>query len=327
MKLRHLLFVILAALPALTPPVQAQEFPTRPITLVIPMAAGDSGDIAARAIGIELGRLLNTPVVPVNRPGAGGAVAALSVVKSVHDGYTILYTQNSALTYRPVLEPEATMYNPIRDLTPLALASRTPMVLTVRNDGMYRSFDALIAQAKRQPGTVRVGVPGIGSAADFSVHAINMLTDAGLTTVPFNGSSPALSALIGGHIEAVVLTQGVVGQQIEAGALRALAASDKLALMPGVPTLQDLGYQHGLHGVWFAFLAPVGLPDQVNRRLQAAIRDAVMTGSVADRLRPLGIVQDYGSPDMLTERIRSEQQSLGLMKGKFTPAHSSTIAR
>lgn len=327
MKLCRFLGVILAAIPTLTPPIQAQEFPTRPITLVIPMAAGDSGDTAARAIGNELSRLLNIPVVPVNRPGAGGAVAALSVVKSPHDGYTILYTQNSALTYRPVLEPEAITYNPLRDLTPLAYASRTPMVLTVRNDGVYRSFDALIAQAKRQPGTVRVGVPGIGSAADFSVHAINALTDAGLTAVPFNGSSPALSALIGGHIEAVVLTQGVVGPQIEAGALRALVASDKLALMPGVPTSQELGYQSGLYGVWFAFLAPVGLPDQVKQRLQVAIREAVMAGSVADKLRPLGIVQEYGSPDILTERIRSEQHSLSLMKGKFTPAHSSTLAR
>ena len=327
MKLCRFLGVILAAIPTLTLPIQAQEFPTRPITLVIPMAAGDSGDTAARAIGNELSRLLNIPVVPLNRPGAGGAVAALSVVKSPHDGYTILYTQNSALTYRPVLEPEAITYNPLRDLTPLAYASRTPMVLTVRNDGVYRSFDALIAQAKRQPGAVRVGVPGIGSAADFSVHAINALTDAGLTAVPFNGSSPALSALIGGHIEAVVLTQGVVGPQIEAGALRALVASDKLALMPGVPTSQELGYQSGLYGVWFAFLAPVGLPDQVKQRLQVAIREAVMKGSVADKLRPLGIVQEYGSPDILTERIRSEQHSLSLMKGKFTPAHSSTLAR
>ena len=327
MRFVRALFVFLVAMSALAPIGQAQEFPTRPITLVIPMAAGDTGDIAARAIGIELSRLLNTPVVPVNRPGAGGAVAALSVVKSAHDGYTILYTQNSALTYRPVLEPEATTYDPMRDLTPLALASRAPMVLAVRNDDAYRSFDALIAQAKRQPGTVRVGVPGIGSAADFSVHAINLLTDAGLTAVPFNGSSPALSALIGGHIEAVVLTQGVVGQQIEAGTLRALAVSDKLATMPGVPTLQDLGYRHGLSGVWFAFLAPLGLSDQVTQRLQAAIRDAVMTGSVADRLRPLGIAQDYGSPEMLTERIRSEQQSLGLMKGKLAPAQSSAIGR
>ena len=107
MKLCRFLGVILAAIPTLTPPIQAQEFPTRPITLVIPMAAGDSGDTAARAIGNELSRLLHIPVVPVNRPGAAGAVAALSVVKSPHDGYTILYTQNSALTYRPVLEPEA----------------------------------------------------------------------------------------------------------------------------------------------------------------------------------------------------------------------------
>ena len=132
--------------------VQAQPFPTRPITVVIPLAPGDAADIAARALGEEISRLLKTPVLSINRPGAGGAVGAHSVVQAKKDGQTLLFAQNSALTFRAVLDPQAITYDALRDLVPLGTASRTPSILAVRGDAPYKNFAELIDHAKKNPG-------------------------------------------------------------------------------------------------------------------------------------------------------------------------------
>ena len=123
---------------------QAQPFPTGPISLVVPLAPGDAADIAARALGEEISKLLMTPVLSINRPGAGGAVGTHSVVQARKDGHTILFAQNSALTFRAVLDPQSVTYDALRDLVPLGTASRTPSLLVVRSDAPYWSFAELI---------------------------------------------------------------------------------------------------------------------------------------------------------------------------------------
>src|SRR6188508_903344 len=142
---------------------RAQPFPAGPISVVVPLAPGDAADTTARALGEEISRLLRTPVLSINRPGAGGAVGAQSVVQAKKDGYTILFAQNSALTFRAVLDPQSVSYDARRDLVPLGTASRTPTVLVVRSDAPYRTFAELIEYAKNRPGQVRMGHPGSGS--------------------------------------------------------------------------------------------------------------------------------------------------------------------
>ena len=159
---RFFLACALVWLPA-TAQGQAQPFPTGQINLVVPLAPGDAADIAARALGEEISRLLKTPVLSVNRPGAGGAVGANSVVQAKKDGHTILFAQNSALTFRAVLDPQAVTYDALRDLVPLGTASRTPSILVVRSDAPYRTFAELIEYSKKNPGQVRIGHPGSGS--------------------------------------------------------------------------------------------------------------------------------------------------------------------
>src|SRR5215212_11693691 len=129
--------------------VQAQNYPSRPINIVVPLAAGDAADMASRAMAEELSKTLKTAIVTVNRPGAGGVVATESVAKAQKDGYTILFAQNSALTLRPVLEPQTVLYDPSKDLVPLGLTSRTPSLLVVRSDAPYRTFKELIDYAKK----------------------------------------------------------------------------------------------------------------------------------------------------------------------------------
>ena len=134
---RILLACALVWLPATT---QAQPFPGGPISLVVPLAPGDAADIAARALGEEISRVLKTPVLSINRPGAGGAVGTNGVVQARKDGHTILFAQNSALTFRAVLDPQAVTYDALRDLVPLGTASRTPTILVVPSDAPYRNF-------------------------------------------------------------------------------------------------------------------------------------------------------------------------------------------
>jgi tripartite-type tricarboxylate transporter receptor subunit TctC len=309
--------LMMCALLAFVPLLRAQTYPSRPITIVVPLAAGDSGDIAARAIGEEISRILKTPVVTANRPGAGGALAAETVAKAAPDGYTILFTQNSSLTYRPVTEQQTVPYDPLKDLTPLGLTSRSPMVLAVRREAPYRTFKELTEFAKARRGQVRLGTPGSGSAADFSINLMNALTDAGLVSVPFNGASPAVNALRGEHIEGVVLTLGVVLGHIRSGALRGLTASDKMKDLPEVPTMQEIGYPQGIFGVWFAFLAPSGTSPEVVRVLVPAIRTVSQSPAIVEKLSALGIIEEYAPPESVTIRIREEQHALrSLLKSR-----------
>ena len=284
------------------------QFPGRPITLVIPLAAGDAADTASRAMGEELTRIFKQPVVAVNRPGAGGVVAADSVVKAPKDGYTLLFAQNSALTFRPVVERQATPYEAERDLTPLGLASRTPSVLVARADAPYRTFKEFIEHARANPGSVRVGTPGEGSVGDFCVQLVNVLAGVQLVSVPFKGAAPSIAALRGGHIEAVVAALGAVSPHIKNGSFGALAISRRFPDLPDVPTLRELGYKQDLFGVWFAFLAPSGIPDETKAVLVSAIEQAVKSHAVGSRLLPLGIVQDYRPPAQLSAEIREESQ-------------------
>ena len=284
------------------------QFPSRPISVVVPLAAGDAADTASRTMGEELSRTLRQPVVAVNRPGAGGVVAADSVVKSPKDGYTVLFAQNSALTFRPVIERQSTPYEAGRDLMPLGLASRTPSVLVVRADAPYRSFKQLIEYARANPGAVRVGTPGEGSVGDFCVQLVNVLADVKLVSVPFKGAAPSITALRGGHIEGVIAALGVLSPHVKSGSFNALASSRRVPELADVPTLKDLGYKQDMFGIWLAFFAPSGIPEDARTALVSAIEQAVKSPAVAARLLPLGIVQDYRTPTELAAEIREESQ-------------------
>jgi tripartite-type tricarboxylate transporter receptor subunit TctC len=287
-----------------------------PITVVVPLAPGDAADIAARAMGEEISKRLGVPVVPINRPGAGGAVAAASVVQANKDARTLLFAQNSALTFRVVLEPQAVSYDPLRDLVPLGLTSRTPSVLVVRSDAPYKTFAELVEYSKKNPGKVRIGHPGVGSVGDFCVQLINALAGTDLLGIPHPGAAPAVAALRGGHIEGVVLALGALSTQIKAGAFRGLVASSRAPEFADIPTLRELGYPEDLFGVWFSFLAPAGIPEDARQALVEAIEQAVKSPAIAARLAPLGILQVYAGPEQLTAEIREESKRVSAMARK-----------
>ncbi len=295
---------------------QAQSFPAGPISVVVPLAPGDAADTTVRALGEEISRLLKTPVLTVNRPGAGGALGTNSVVQAKKDGHMILFAQNSALTFRAVLDPQAVTYDALRDLAPLGSASRTPSVLVVRSDAPYKTFAELIDYAKKNPGRVRIGHPGSGSVGDFCVQLINALTGVDLVPVPYTGAAPSVTALHGGHIEGVVLALGALSAHIKSGAFRGLVASSRFPEFADIPTMRELGFQEELFGIWFSFLAPAGIPEDARKALVGAIEQAVKAPGIAARLLPLGILQSYGTPEQMTTEIREEFKRVSEMARK-----------
>ena len=300
---RLVIVLLLAWCPAMG---QVQTFPNGPINIVVPLAPGDAADATVRLLAEQIAKTLQASVAVTNRPGAGGALGTNAVVQAKKDGQTILFAQNSALTFRPVIEPQAVAYDTVRDLMPLGISSRTPSVLVVRSDSPYRTLADLIEHAKKDPDGVRIGHPGAGSVGDFCIQLINALTGARLLAVPYVGASPAVTALRGEHIEGVVLALGALSTQIKAGAFRGIVASSRVPELPELRTMRELGYPDELFGIWFSFLAPAGIPEDARKALVDAIEQAVKTPGIAATLAPLGILQSYATPEKQTAETRDE---------------------
>lgn len=283
-------------------------YPDRAITLIVPVAAGDAADIAARIMADELSKLLKVPVTTVNMPGAGGLLGANNVAKAAKDGYTLLFTINATLTSNRLLNPQAASYDPLVDFTPLGLTTRTPMVIAVRSDAPFKNLSEMAAYAKKNPGKVNLGTAGTGSIGDFTVQIVSAQTSAEMAMVPFKGAAPSISALQGGHIEGAAVALGLLAPHFKSGSLRGVVTSTKSPEFPTIPTMTELGYSQNLLGVWLAFFAPSAVSPEVSRVLVPAIEKVATDPAVAAKLATLGVIQDYQSPQNLQAEIRSEQR-------------------
>jgi tripartite-type tricarboxylate transporter receptor subunit TctC len=304
--MKSLLWCAVALLLGAVFPAHTQGYPKGPINLVIPYAPGDATDLAARTMAEELSKLLKVSVLAINRPGAGGALGTENVAKAAKDGYTLLFTTNATLTFRRVFDPATAPYDSLRDFVPLGLATRIPNVIALRSDLPYKNLAGMVEFAKKNPGKVRIGTAGAGSAGHFTVATVNALTGAPLTMVPFKGASPAVTDVLGGHIEGVALALGVVSSHMRSGTLKAFAISSRFPEFSDVPTLADQGYNRNIFGLWLAFFAPAGVPAEVTSVLVPAIEKAVRDPGIAARLLARGMVQEYGSPELLLNELRDE---------------------
>jgi tripartite-type tricarboxylate transporter receptor subunit TctC len=307
--MKHLLLSMMVALGSLiSGPVVAQttEFPSGPVTLVLPVAAGDGFDSAARILAEELTKHLRTTVLVDNRPGAGGALSVAELMRGPKDGHKVLMAINASLTFRPVLQAASTSYDPFKDLHPISLAERTPSVLVIGNEQPFSDFKGMVDYARKNPGKVRLGTAGQGSIGDFDVEIVNGLTQAAIVSVPFKGSAPAITAMRGGHVEGVIVSLGSVSGTLKAGAAKAVALSDKFPGYESVPTLKELGYGQDLIGVWTAFVVPAGVPENTVKVLDAAFAKALRDPAVSARILPLGILNDYQPASRVLTLMRDE---------------------
>ncbi len=274
------------------PPVQAQSFPTQPIQMVITLSPGDTVDLAGRAIGAEMSKILKTPVVIVNKPGGGGTLGAESVVRAKKDGYTLLFGING-IYYAHAVNPDSVPYNPLTDLDPLCSPVSVPMALPVLADSPWKTFQDLMNYMKQNPGKVRGGTVGVASVGFFNFEVIRMETGNAVTVIPFKGGMPAMTALLGGHVETGQPTFGLIAPNVQAGKVRVLLTSQKVPEFPDVPTLKELGYKRDMMSIRFAFYLPLGVPDSVKKVLTPAIEAAAKTPEVMDAIQKMGAIVDF----------------------------------
>lgn len=249
-----LLIAVLVFIAGGSPELFGQTYPNRSVNLIIPMPPGDSLDITGRVMAEGLADILKSPVVPMNRVGAGGVAGTDFVAKSKNDGYTLLMVNSASLTSGIILHPADVKYDPFKDLEPLGMTTVTPTVVTVKSDSPYRNLTDLAEFSKKNPGKIRCATPGLGTLADFNLALFRNLTGADVVTVPFKGAVAAITALVGGHVEMGTSAITPMIDHLRSGELRGMVISKKVPEFPNVPTLKELGAQQDLFGVWFAFL-------------------------------------------------------------------------
>jgi len=311
---------VMFLLAAVAHPVKAQTYPSQPIQMVIPMAPGDTVDLTGRAIATELAKILKTPVVPVNKPGGGSTIGADFVAKGKKDGYTILYA-NSNIYYAPAMNPETVPYNPLQDLEPLCLAISTPLTIPVLADSQWKTMQELVDYMKQNPGKIRGSSSGVGSVGHFNFEVVRHETGAAITMVPYKGASPAMTALLGGHVETSTLSYSLISPHIKAGKLRVLLISQKVPEFPNFPTLKQLGYKRDIMSVRFAFYVPAGLPDQVKKVLIPALEKAIKSQEVIGTVNQLGAIEDFVPGDEFKKMLADEyEMARKLLKSSGPPS-------
>lgn len=296
------LFGLISTLPA-------EQYPNRPIQLIVPNVPGSIMDITGRMFAEELGKLLNTQVIVINKPGAAMIVGTEAVVRSRKDGYTLAYTGSSAIVYTRVTNPETVPFNPEKDLEPLGLHVYIPQAIAVQETSSWKTFADLIDYVKKNPGKVRVSTIGIGSTSHFCLEIIQSMTGTQFTHVPFKGGEAVITALLGGHVEASVDAPGKFIPHVRAGKLRMLLISKKMSDYPNVPTAKELGYKHDLLTAWLAVFAPSGIPEEVKKVLVPAVEKVIRNPEIKSKIEKMeGYVVDYKSPEELRRLIKEEYE-------------------
>jgi tripartite-type tricarboxylate transporter receptor subunit TctC len=298
-------FSFMFSLIFLLPSLQAQTYPSQPIQLIITLAPGDGLDVTGRAIAEQLTKILNTPIIPINKTGGGGTLGTDHVVKSKKDGYTILYT-NSNLIYTLATNPDTVPYNPFQDLEPLCQSGSVPLLIAVQAESPWKSFQELVNYIKKNPGKVRGGTTGIGTIGHFVYEIIQKETGTSITLVPFKGATPMFTALLGGHVEIAHPSLSVISPHLASGKVRALLTSKKIPEHPNIPTLTELGYKRDIPSVWNAFFIPAGVSDSVKKILVSALEKSIKSPDVINIMQKIGYVHDYRSGDEVKKSMPEE---------------------
>ena len=297
-----------AALAAASPGLMAQDaWPSRPIRIVVPFAAGGTSDILARLLGQKLQEKLKQTVIVENKAGAGGVIGADVVAKSPPDGYTLLLGTISSNAINPALQPKMP-YDAGKDFVPVFFIGNIANVLLVGAAQPYQSVKELIAAAKAKPGTIAYGTAGTGSSQHLS--GVKFSLDAGieLVHVPYKGSGPSMQDLIAGQIPMSFETALVAIPQINAGKVRALAVTParRAKVLPDTPTLAEAGLKGFDVASWQAIFAPAGTPKAIVDRLNAELTKIVAETQVAARLYTMGVENVPMTPAQFADFQRAE---------------------
>jgi len=304
--------VIVAALAAIAVlslgDARAQNYPAKPIRLVVPYPAGGATDFFARLVFPKVGDALGQPVVVENRPGAGTAIGAAEVARSAPDGYTILLGDAGTYAFNPTLYKKLS-YDPAKDFAPISLTGRFALILAVNPSVLNASsVDAFVQAAKQAPGKIDYGAPGPGSPIHLAMELFKQRAGITMTPIPYKGGADALSDLIGGRIGALFPDIATGLPQIRAGKIKALAvASEKrVAALPGLPTVGESGYPGFEAWAWQGFVAPAGTPHDVVMKLNAAFARVMADPAIKQRLSESGFEPQTSTPEQFSAYMKSE---------------------
>jgi tripartite-type tricarboxylate transporter receptor subunit TctC len=285
----------------------AQDYPTRPIRMIVAFSAGGTTDYVARLIADRVKGALGQAVVIENKPGANGAIGADYVAKAEPDGYTLFFSTAGALSIIPNMRTDLP-YDPLKSFTPILPTARNTVLFAVNSGLGIATAQEMIARAKDKPGTFTVAVTGIGAISHLAIEMLQSAAKIKLQAVPYRGAGPAISDLIGGQVNGMSAEVPVLMPQIKAGKAKilAIAAQSRSEVIPDVPTFAELGYTNVVADNWSGVLAPAKTPPAIVAKLNAAFNAVVRDPDVHRRMAEVGVSTIGGTPEDLTALITNE---------------------
>jgi len=288
--------------------VQAQNYPNRPVKVIIPWPPGQATDLAARIVGEKLSQQLGQPFIMENKPGAGGSIGTDTVVKSAPDGYTLLAASSGPISIMPNLQKIP--YDPLKDLAPVSLIATAPFALVVAPNFPASNAKEFLALVRANPGKYTFASSGTGATAHMFAELFNSMAQLKVVHVPYKGSVPALTDVIGGQVAYAVETVAATGGFVKSGKLKTFGVTSarRSGALPDVPTLAESADIPGYDCVaWVGYAAPAGTPRDILVKLAAEIQKAVQSTELKDRYVPLGMDPASNSPDEMGAYLRREQ--------------------
>jgi len=288
-------------------PASAQNYPSQPITIVVPGAAGGGGDFVGRLLAEKMSEQLSQPVVVENRPGSNGNLAASYVSRADADGYTLLLAYSGSHVANPSLFPNLD-WDPVESFEPIALAVKAPHVIVVRNGLPVDDLQGLIDYAKEHPGELTFASSGIGSIQHIGTEQLARHAGVSMLHVPYGGAGPAMNDMLGGRVDLIVTTPPSVVGHVQADAVRALAiaSAERHPMLPDVPTTAEAGIEGFELEAWFGLYAPAGTPNDAIAMLSDAAEKAINSDDFRTRAQERGTQAAYMPAEQFEEYTRSE---------------------
>jgi tripartite-type tricarboxylate transporter receptor subunit TctC len=290
----------------------AQSYPSHPVRIIVPWPPGQATDIAARVVAEKLQQQLGQPFVADNRPGAGGSIGTDAVAKAAPDGYTLLAASSGPISIMPNLQK--TPYDPLKDLQPVSLIAMAPFALVTHPSFPAKNAAEFVALVRANPDKYTFSSSGTGATAHLVSELFNSMAGLKARHVPYKGSAPALSDLMGGQIDYTLETVASLAGHIKAGRLKVLGVTSgkRTAALPDVPTLAEAANIPGYDiGAWIGYAAPAGTPKEVTAKLSAEIAKVMQAPDLKERYLSLGMDTAFSTPDEMASFLRNEQARYG----------------